>query len=117
MKKIKRLLLGLLFAVALSTMVYAASPMFLICGTYPMTDPNAPTSFILTFDNGTPVTAAPVQFNGGYRPHYSVSGMAAGTHSVTVEACNQWGCSAPSSAYTFTIAVPAIPSAVGLSNQ
>ena len=87
MKHLKRLLLAMVFAIGFSALVSAASPVFLICGTYAVGE-NAPTAFLVSIDNAAPVTVTPTPYNGALRVHYPVGNLAPGQHTATVAARN-----------------------------
>lgn len=87
MKRLKRLLLGIAFLLSFATLVTAASPVFLVCGTY-ANNGNQPTAFLLSIDGAPAISVAPVPFNGATRLHYNVSGLTTGEHSVTIAAKN-----------------------------
>jgi hypothetical protein len=40
---------------------------------------------------------------------FDLAGLAPGTHSVKVQACNVWGCSADSAPYQFIKVIPGVP--------
>jgi hypothetical protein len=61
------------------------------------------TSYSIAVDGGTPVSVTP---NADGSATYDLGSVTApGPHTVTAEACNASGCSAPAS-WTFTVAEP-----------
>jgi len=108
----KRLLLALLF-VLLPITVYA-SP-FLVCDPYPTTV-TQPTYFNVVMDSGAPVQSTPESVTGGLRLHYDLVSISNGSHSATVAACNEWGCSS-TVPFAFVKSAPSAPANIRLLSQ
>lgn len=90
---------------------------FLVCNSYPTTV-SQPTYFMVTMDGGTAVNSpALVNTDNSVQLHYDVTSLAVGNHSVTVTACNIWGCSAATSPFVFTKSVPTTPTGIVISQQ
>jgi hypothetical protein len=81
---------------------------YLICDPYPTTV-TQPTYFELVMDGGTAIQS-PVQVltDNSVRLHYDLGSISAGTHNVTVAACDMWGCSS-TVPFGFSKAVPGAP--------
>lgn len=75
-----------------------------------VSDPNPAseeiTVFKLSFDGGAAIDSVPVS----NAVRHDLAGITSGSHTVTAQACNLWGCSAASSPFVFN---KIIPSAVG----
>jgi hypothetical protein len=100
----KKILLLVLASILIATFVQA-SP-FLI------SDPCLNTTyFSIVMDGGTAVQSTP---SPTFALNYDLGTVSAGSHNVTVAACNQWGCSS-SVPFAFTKSVPAAPTGVKLS--
>ena len=90
----------ILICILLFSLSAWASP-FLVCDPYPSSG-QLPTGFLITIDNGTPIaTGVQTNADGSVQLHYDVSGLAAGAHTVTVQATNVWGSSAASAPFSF----------------
>jgi hypothetical protein len=73
----------------------------LVCDPYPTTA-HQPTSFLLTFDGGTPIeTPATVKADGSVWLYYDLTGLANGAHTVTCQSKDVWGVSASSVPLSF----------------
>lgn len=84
---------------------------FLVCNPYSAAD--GVTNFKVTMDSAAPADSAPVSNS----LHYDLSTVSNGAHTVMVQACNVWGCSASSSPFGFTKSVPGGPTGIVISNQ
>ena len=89
---------------------------FVVSDTYPTTT-TQPTYFNVVMDGGAAVQSAPqVMGDNSVRLHYDVGAVTTGTHSMTVAACNEWGCSS-TVPFSFTKGVPALPSGIKLNQN
>lgn len=113
----KKLCLILVSCLILAFASVAFGSPFLVCNSYPTTV-SQPTDFMVTVDLATPVDS-PAQANpdGSVQLHYDLAAVANGAHTVTVTACNQWGCSAASSPFSFAKATSATPAGLSISKQ
>ena len=103
-----------LLLVVFPAAVFAAP--FVISDTYPTTT-TQPTYFNVVMDGGAAVQSAPqVMGDNSVRPHHDVGAVSTGTHSMTVAACNEWGCSS-TVPFSFTKGVPALPSGIKLNQN
>lgn len=89
---------------------------FLVSEPYKTTDAQ-PDSFVVTLDNGQPVTVPAIKDTSGqaYLKH-DLRGLV-GFHTIKVRAKNVWGESADSDPFTFAAGVPAKPANLGLTAQ
>ena len=97
----KKLIL-ILAVVFLATPLYAAP--FLVSDPNPASE--EVTVFKLSFDGGAAIDSVPVS----NAVRHDLAGITSGSHTVTAQACNLWGCSVVSSPFVFN---KIIPSAVG----
>ncbi len=93
--------------------------MFLVSQTYLATDPNLPTSFLVSGLPGGDLTLNPtVAADNSVSLHFDMVSIPVGTYSITASASNIAGASAESSALSVTISPPvAIPNVPVLSTS
>lgn len=74
--------------------------------------PEQLTSFEFSVDSQPPVSVTPTDTGTGYRGYYDVIGLAGtGNHTITVSACNLFGCQPTASPpFLFSTDVPGITS-------
>lgn len=89
-------------------LILFATPLY--AAPFLVSDPNPAseevTVFKLSFDGGAAIDTAPVS----NAVRYDLAGITSGSHTVTGQACNLWGCSEVSAPFAFT---KTLPSAVG----
>lgn len=103
-------LLLLVLIIALAITVHA-SP-FLVCDPYPETA-TQPEWFVTNLDGGGDNEQLPQDTPEGKRIHADLQYVTDGQHTMTVKACNVWGCST-STPFLFTRQIPDGLSGLGL---
>ena len=105
--------LFIIVAIILMASISWAAP-FVVCDPYPTTVIQ-PTFFNVIMDGGAPIQSLPEVVTGNaVRLHYDLAALSTGAHTMTVAACNEWGCSS-TVPFPFTKAVPTVPSGTKLS--
>jgi hypothetical protein len=92
----------IVIAVLLFASSVSAAP-FLVSDPVPASDDV--TKFQVIMDGGAAVDSVPVAL----AVRYDLAGISAGSHSVTVRACNIWSCSADSVPLVFNKVIPGVP--------
>lgn len=86
---------------------------YVVCDAVPVTGVQ-PEKYTLIMDGGAPFDVDPQTLvDGSRRLHYDVSGVPAGTHSMSVAAKNMWGASS-TVPFGFTRSVPTVPTVIVL---
>jgi hypothetical protein len=117
-------LLFVLFILAMAVPAFAAGP-YIVCSpeTYTLSTGQTLTYNITGLPSSISATNIPADSTGTYAFALSVAGLAAGSYTITVQACLNdptWGqeCSAQSSPFSFNVpSVPAAPTGMGLSTK
>lgn len=106
--------LAFLVAVVLPGMAQA-SP-FLLCDPYPASA--GVDNFSVVIDGKPAVASTPLALaDGSEKCHHDLAGLSNGQHTATVKACNQWGCSASSAPFVFSVGVPSVPTGLGITTN
>ena len=93
--------LFILVLVLFATPLYAAP--FLVSDPNPASE--EVTVFKLSFDGGAAIDSVPVS----NAVRHDLAGITSGSHTVTAQACNLWGCSVVSAPFAFTKTIPSVP--------